>query len=939
MARAHLLLVERDAKTRRLLKVSLEQVGYDVDVARDGLDAWNRLVETPYDLVLTATTVPKLDGYGLVQRLKGDEDLGGMPVVFLLDDDSIEAKIRGLELGVEAYLVKPIFVKELLSEVEVLLAKRVRHRLSSSVLETRVQGRLSDLPPIDLLESLEHGRQSGVVRMRTGDREATVVFQDGEIIDARLRRLRGEEVIYRLLTWVSGAYEVDLSDVDVAPTVEVSTRAIIEAGMRHAAEFRALSDQLPPLETVLQVDADAYARRADQIPEEIRAIVELVDGRRTLNDLLDESPFDDLSTLETVAKLYAQSLMSVVAQGVTSLDRSATPLVPEAEASDDDLADSLVTMRPPNVAPVAEIAPTTTPEASAEAGAGSPDAPVVVAGPPATPPATGAALAVDLDGVGRVAGRAATEAFRGASSSSSSSPPAGHDDTAPAIHDGVGGDGDETHAEEEEEPTSRYETPERPAYFTPPQPGRSLEDRDGEAAAAVREEPSSVPASSAGVGSMYAHYDDGDFDPASDAGASEEGGAEEAVDEDVTGWAQEFDRAAVAPSERPPRERLSGSPRPAADQVVSQAVRDDRSLFHEGAQGDDASRASASPSPSPVPASRDVTPEDHPGSRGDTTAAVASSARHDDDEDDGPPGKGVLVEDDVDGVGEVLSTEGAPPPPGALTSPVASSEHDDDADDDEDEDVERRSLSESGVTDGFFEQAPAGDDDELPASDGFGDLAEEGFDAEPGLTPAEQHRRENLRKGVMGVVALFAGLIVFALVRTQMADRTSASSSESMPSSTSAARLAADDAPTAASSPPVPEVPRAVPSSVASAVASSDGPSSDERDDVSANGDNEGVGGAAAVAEPDPMTKLRQLLGAGAMKQAVPYGRAAIAKSPDNADAYYLLGEALRGLGRADDARAIFDRCVERGAKGQYRRWCVNYSSPEVRARAAAAAP
>ncbi|MEM9696385.1 MAG: response regulator, partial [Myxococcota bacterium] len=353
MADELILLVERDAKTRRLLKVSLEQVGYAVESARDGVGALELLEVVSPALIIAATDLPKLDGYGLVRELKKHEEWSAIPLIFVVEAGSIESKIRGLELGVDEYIQKPIFVKELHSRVQVCLAKKVRHRLSTSVKETRVRGSLQDLPPVDLLETLETGRQSATLRMSSGGRLATVYIQEGEIIDAQLKRLRGEEVIYRVLTWSDGTYEVEVGDVDREPVVEASTRSLMEAGMRHAAEFQMLAADLPRSGVVLQPNRREVHERGGDIPEEIMAIVDLFDGRRTLLVVFDESPFDDLSTLSTVAKLLEEELLAVVAPGPTALDRTATPLHPSSDAASlttgEDVDDTALTMRPPSV--------------------------------------------------------------------------------------------------------------------------------------------------------------------------------------------------------------------------------------------------------------------------------------------------------------------------------------------------------------------------------------------------------------------------------------------------------------------------------------------------------------------------------------------------------------------------------------------------------------
>ncbi|MEQ9321067.1 MAG: response regulator, partial [Polyangiaceae bacterium] len=97
MGKQHVLLVEREAKTRRMLKVSLEQAGYRVVTARDGHDALSKLERSAPALVLTSTSLPKVDGYGVVRRMKEHADWSQIPVIFMIEGDSIEDKIRGLE--------------------------------------------------------------------------------------------------------------------------------------------------------------------------------------------------------------------------------------------------------------------------------------------------------------------------------------------------------------------------------------------------------------------------------------------------------------------------------------------------------------------------------------------------------------------------------------------------------------------------------------------------------------------------------------------------------------------------------------------------------------------------------------------------------------------------------------------------------------------------
>ena len=131
MAKKKLLLVDADPRSVRVLEVSLKKAGYSVTTAEDGLDALAKVEVSSPDLVLSDTRLPNLDGYAFVQKLKARPDWAAIPVVFLTSQKSVEDKIRGLELGVEDYLTKPIFVRELLARVNLLLARRTQENIAT----------------------------------------------------------------------------------------------------------------------------------------------------------------------------------------------------------------------------------------------------------------------------------------------------------------------------------------------------------------------------------------------------------------------------------------------------------------------------------------------------------------------------------------------------------------------------------------------------------------------------------------------------------------------------------------------------------------------------------------------------------------------------------------------------------------------------------------
>jgi len=363
VAKKHLLLVDADPRSVRVLEVSLKNAGYIVTTAPDGQDALAKIQVSAPDLVLTDTRLPRLDGFELVRKMKEHPEHSAIPVVFLTSQRSIEDKIRGLELGIEDYLTKPIFVRELIARVNLLLARRTHDRLathSPTSRRTRLSGSLEDMGVVDLLQTFEISRKSGILRIHAGRREVRVYFRDGKVVDAELGRLRGEEAVYRALILTEGTFEVEFRPVANEDIIPTTTQGLLMEGMRRVDEWGRLQEQLPPLTTVFEVDHQALVERLSEIPDELNGILRLFDGRRSLNDVIDESPFEDLSTLFTISKLYFEGLLVMSSRGPSSVDAAAFPsdvVVPSIDTESSDHAEAMLEPQVPALDSTPPVSP------------------------------------------------------------------------------------------------------------------------------------------------------------------------------------------------------------------------------------------------------------------------------------------------------------------------------------------------------------------------------------------------------------------------------------------------------------------------------------------------------------------------------------------------------------------------------------------------------
>jgi two-component system chemotaxis sensor kinase CheA len=120
--KARILVVDDSLTTRSLEKSILEAHGYDVRVAVDGVQALEELRARGADLIITDVMMPRMDGLELLDKIKKDSALAGIPVIVVTSLERREDQERGLSLGADAYIVKRKFdQRELLKTVRQIL--------------------------------------------------------------------------------------------------------------------------------------------------------------------------------------------------------------------------------------------------------------------------------------------------------------------------------------------------------------------------------------------------------------------------------------------------------------------------------------------------------------------------------------------------------------------------------------------------------------------------------------------------------------------------------------------------------------------------------------------------------------------------------------------------------------------------------------------------
>ena len=116
-----ILVVEDEKKVAGFVKRGLEQEGYAVDLAEDGVDGQHMAETNDYDVVILDIMLPKKNGLDVLKELKEREIAA--PILLLTARDSVDDRVKGLDIGADDYLTKPFAFEELVARLRALMRR------------------------------------------------------------------------------------------------------------------------------------------------------------------------------------------------------------------------------------------------------------------------------------------------------------------------------------------------------------------------------------------------------------------------------------------------------------------------------------------------------------------------------------------------------------------------------------------------------------------------------------------------------------------------------------------------------------------------------------------------------------------------------------------------------------------------------------------------
>ncbi len=225
------LLVDDNPMVLGMLKGALSTLG-QVATAGDAADALLKAVDDPPDLLVTDYRMPGMDGRQLIEKLRSRPATANFAAIILATKTDINERLSQQD-PVDDFVEKPFFLKEATRRIKRVIDKIALEKMTKAVPSDGVlRGSLAQMNVIDLMQSLEMGRKSGLLTLTKDDQKCEVYFSEGQVVHAVYGNVKGDQAVFKVLTWTGGNFQLDFEGKTTETSTQLNTQGLLMEGLR-----------------------------------------------------------------------------------------------------------------------------------------------------------------------------------------------------------------------------------------------------------------------------------------------------------------------------------------------------------------------------------------------------------------------------------------------------------------------------------------------------------------------------------------------------------------------------------------------------------------------------------------------------------------------------------------------------------------------------------
>jgi DNA-binding response OmpR family regulator len=336
MDRKRILINDKDPRDIADLRKALVATGYDVRLAESSPQALELIESFKPNLLISEVRMPVMDGPHLLQEVRNRPSTQALLFVMIGKLKTVDERVNILKLPIDDYLQKPLDIDEAVVRIDNLVKEIERLSTSSQPRWRGFNGHLTEMNLVDLLQTIEVGKKTCVIKLRANDKEGKVYVTEGQVIDAELGNLEAKQALLRMFTWIDGLFQVELRPHERTRMLTIANRDLISEGLTRQYRWSQLAAQLPPLHALVSLQPV----KSSLLDEEEQALLKSLENGspKRLIEVVEDSSSDDLRALTVFKKLHDRGVVQALQAPHSNKNGESTQWLKrlrDTEASDD----------------------------------------------------------------------------------------------------------------------------------------------------------------------------------------------------------------------------------------------------------------------------------------------------------------------------------------------------------------------------------------------------------------------------------------------------------------------------------------------------------------------------------------------------------------------------------------------------------------------------
>ena len=243
----------------------------------------------------------------LTELLKGTkkiDEFKSIPVICFTGERRPEERKMLWELEVTDIIELPVAKDEMCLRLERFFQDIAEHDTDEQTFG--MQGKLEDYNLLDIVQTLEQNKKTGILTLYHGRDEGKIWFQDGKICDAEYRKFENLDAIFKLVTWMQGDFTITFADEEYEPKILTDNKQILLDAIQYIDNRNKILEDLPDLHETLLISPDTDLQLLDEAD---LTYLKFYQGGQTIAAYLFAFDEDELKLLQKMKEFMGGHLL------------------------------------------------------------------------------------------------------------------------------------------------------------------------------------------------------------------------------------------------------------------------------------------------------------------------------------------------------------------------------------------------------------------------------------------------------------------------------------------------------------------------------------------------------------------------------------------------------------------------------------------------------